>query len=559
MGEIKPRLILLQSEPAGADALTTASEHLNAIFDVIEIRSNPEFIERLKQARPEDLVGLIKSATDTNSHIALESIGEGVVSVTASGDRQWTNRHFDQLDESLQTRATQECGLAAIYFSKDPQASKNETPRRRSTRFTLTDRHWAMTLAPLQDGGAVGILWDMTEKENLQRRLDSINAAGSALMQIDSKAIVNLHVTERLKLLEERIVKSVHDLLDFDNFEIRLLNQKTKQLELVIAINITPLKVGEVIYAKNEGNGISGYVAASGESYICSNVQEDALYREGLDSAKSSLTVPLKLLDTVIGVFNAESYKPGAFNENDRQMAEMFCQHIASAMHILDLLLVERFTTNEQTAQRVLSQLEAPIDDLNMHTEALTGLTIENQKANDAIKGIMKATALIKSRLEAAEHGPRTVLDAEDERQRLEVDPTIQDKRILIADDEPAIRTAVCKVLEQQGCQVTVCGDGNETLKALEIASRADVFFDLVISDIKMPDCSGYDVFQATHQVCADTPVILMTGFGYDPDHSIVRASQEGLGGFLFKPFNRSQLLEAVSRALAQSESDSTH
>ena len=202
---------------------------------------------------------------------------------------------------------------------------------------------------------------------------------------------------------------------------------------------------------------------------------------------------------------------------------------------------------------------EAPIDDLNMHTEALTGLTIENQKANDAIKGIMKATALIKSRLEAAEHGPRTVLDAEDERQRLEVDPTIQDKRILIADDEPAIRTAVCKVLEQQGCQVTVCGDGNETLKALEIASRADVFFDLVITDIKMPNCSGYDVFQATHQVCADTPVILMTGFGYDPDHSIVRASQEGLGGFLFKPFNRSQLLEAVSRALAQSESDSTH
>jgi DNA-binding NtrC family response regulator len=43
-----------------------------------------------------------------------------------------------------------------------------------------------------------------------------------------------------------------------------------------------------------------------------------------------------------------------------------------------------------------------------------------------------------------------------------------------------------------------------------------------------------------------------MTGFGYDPHHSIVRASQEGLQSFLFKPFKVSQLMEVVNRSLAK-------
>ena len=42
-----------------------------------------------------------------------------------------------------------------------------------------------------------------------------------------------------------------------------------------------------------------------------------------------------------------------------------------------------------------------------------------------------------------------------------------------------------------------------------------------------------------------------MTGFGYDPNHSIVRASQEGMQTVLFKPFKTSQLVDAVTQAVA--------
>ena len=46
-----------------------------------------------------------------------------------------------------------------------------------------------------------------------------------------------------------------------------------------------------------------------------------------------------------------------------------------------------------------------------------------------------------------------------------------------------------------------------------------------------MPDKTGYDVFAAARRKSPTVPVILMTGFGYDPNHCIVRASQEGLAG----------------------------
>ena len=76
--------------------------------------------------------------------------------------------------------------------------------------------------------------------------------------------------------------------------------------------------------------------------------------------------------------------------------------------------------------------------------------------------------------------------------------------------------------------------------------------YDLVISDIKMPYRNGYEIFAATRRRSEHTPVILMTGFGYDPHHSIVRASQEGLSSVMFKPFKVDQLLESVRKAFSE-------
>jgi DNA-binding NtrC family response regulator len=92
---------------------------------------------------------------------------------------------------------------------------------------------------------------------------------------------------------------------------------------------------------------------------------------------------------------------------------------------------------------------------------------------------------------------------------------------------------------------VAACG-----LEAMAAVSNPANTFDLVLSDIKMPDKSGYDVFASAHARNPDLPVILMTSFGYDPNHSIVRASQEGLQAVIFKPFRVAQMIAEVRKAL---------
>jgi FixJ family two-component response regulator len=66
-----------------------------------------------------------------------------------------------------------------------------------------------------------------------------------------------------------------------------------------------------------------------------------------------------------------------------------------------------------------------------------------------------------------------------------------------------------------------------------------------------MPDRNGYEVFRAAKELDQPLPVILMTGFGYDPHHSIVRSSQEGLEAFLFKPFQVKQLIEEIHKSFS--------
>ena len=75
--------------------------------------------------------------------------------------------------------------------------------------------------------------------------------------------------------------------------------------------------------------------------------------------------------------------------------------------------------------------------------------------------------------------------------------------------------------------------------------------YDLILSDIKMPKQSGYDIYAYVRQKSPDTPVILMTAFGYDPKHSIVKAKMDGLEVVLFKPFKVTALKSAIRKALS--------
>ena len=70
--------------------------------------------------------------------------------------------------------------------------------------------------------------------------------------------------------------------------------------------------------------------------------------------------------------------------------------------------------------------------------------------------------------------------------------------------------------------------------------------YDAVLVDIRLPDLSGYEAFSKLREAQPKARVVLMTAFGYDPSHAIVKCRQEGLRSILYKPFRIDQLIDAL-------------
>tara|TARA_B100001059_G_scaffold74191_2_gene71744 strand:- start:12569 stop:14167 length:1599 start_codon:yes stop_codon:yes gene_type:complete len=482
---------------------------------------------------------LILDLSDNLPINLLRHVGHAMVLIDEGGLVQWGDQRFQDFPDSIRESITQ--GL-----QQDASQSTIQ-----DGAVTVEGRSfYRLTARPESASQALVVLIEITWMQQQRDRRAALRSAGLAIRDLDRKIVSDLTVADRLRMLEGRIINCIHEELSFDNFEIRLLDQTTQKLELVIAKNLTPLKIGEVIHRGEEGNGISGWVAATGNAYICPDVASDPRYREGLDDAASSLTVPLKMQDQVIGVLNVESLSANAFDQDDLELAEILAHYIADAMHMLDLLVVERFTTREQATRSVLSELDAPFDELNEISKALRGINSDEPAFQEIVDRLVNAASSMKSRVEACMSGPRSILDAEHELQRLQIDEQLSGLHVLVTDDEPRIREEMFRILSQVGCRVTLCENGRDAIDALRQLDRGEGTLDLVVTDIKLPDLTGYEVFSGARSSFPEVPVILMTGFGYDPSHSIVRASQEGVSAVLFKPFRTGQLLDAIKSAL---------
>ena len=118
------------------------------------------------------------------------------------------------------------------------------------------------------------------------------------------------------------------------------------------------------LYALPQNNGVTGFVAATGKSYLCEDTAEDPLYLEGVKGAKSRLTVPLMLHDEVIGTFNVESPEPRAFSESDLQFLEIFGRDVAAALNTLELLVAEQANTTAASVEAIHSAVALPVDEI---------------------------------------------------------------------------------------------------------------------------------------------------------------------------------------------------
>ena len=127
--------------------------------------------------------------------------------------------------------------------------------------------------------------------------------------------------------------------------------------------------------------------------------------------------------------------------------------------------------------------------------------------------------------------------------------PQLRGLQVLVVDADESVRSAAHALLERYGCIVETAHDAGEAVYMVRSLAPG-VSYDCIIADIRLPDMTGYELMVKLQSMMDLVPMVLMTGYGYDPGHSIVKVRQAGLqaDAVLYKPFRLDALLDTVEK-----------
>ena len=382
--------------------------------------------------------------------------------------------------------------------------------------------------------------------EHLQgEKLTAIHQAGQDLGDLSPEDLASLSVEARKELLKARIIHHTQDVLHFQTIEVRLLNERTNCLEPLLNVGMTPEAAARELFAEPHGNGVTGFVAAEGKSYLCRDTATDALYLQGAVGARSSLTVPLTHHDRVLGTFNVESTLPNAFSEQDQQFLELFCRDLAVALNTLELLVFERVTMATEASLVLLRDAAKPVDEILSDIAWLQNKYVGfDPEAAGRLQRMLKQTRTIRQLI----HGigekvaPSSTTPA---MPQVTPRPKLRQKRVLVADAEQSVCQAAHELLGRYGCEVEATNTGDDALAMIR-----SFHYDVVLFDAEMTDLHLITALTQIRDMHPLLPVVIMKGFGYDGAHRMVNARQMGFKLALYKPFKIELLLTELEKAL---------
>jgi GAF domain-containing protein/FixJ family two-component response regulator len=419
-------------------------------------------------------------------------------------------------------------------------------------------RFYQLHAAPISDPPfearhLVIALRDVTHETQQHQKLAAIQDAGRELADLAPDEIFKMPLDERVELIKANILLSTKDLLKFDVVEIRLLNSKTLELVPLLEVGMDQEAAQRKLYALPDGNGVTGFVAATGKSYLCEDTANDKYYLTGVTGAKSSLTVPLKFHNEVIGTFNVESPLPHAFNDADLQFLQTFCRDVAMSLNTLQLLAAQQMDAAQNCAIAIHGQVALPIDqivtDATFVSEHLQDIDPELRARLDKVlasaRGIKDAIQRVGRTLAPTDAVPVS----HDRREYL------RGKRILVVDGDLAVRTSAHALLERHDCIVETAQFGSEA-ESLYRHSLKDGRYHAVIAGVKLPDMSAYDLMMQLKPLVNRVPLILTQAAEWDSGHTVVKCREAGLhpSGWIIKPFKERQLLDTVELIIRWAE-----
>ncbi len=123
-------------------------------------------------------------------------------------------------------------------------------------------------------------------------------------------------------------------------------------------------------------------------------------------------------------------------------------------------------------------------------------------------------------------------------------------KKILVVDDEEAHRLWSFEILKQNGYEVDTCSNAR---KALRLTDETD--YDLIISDLVMPEMSGTDFIKEVYKNRKDQKAIILTGHG-DVETFIESVYDLGVCEYIVKPVETEEFISMVGKLISESDED---
>ncbi len=554
----KPKVLCVLNHD---DAQKDLPERFRDAFEIVPAESP---FAALSDAATQDFdaVYIDSAAAAQLSHLLqseqiLDGMPGGVVMLDPDSTILWSNRQFQEwaVGDSVAGRSFYAALGNPEILGPDFCPFHTALATGKSSFSTVRvegDQYYQAHAAPvLEKGGFPSCLIvtvrDVTAEMLQQQKLDAIHKAGLELSDLTPEEVYKMGVDERIELLKQNILHHTQDLLKFDVVEIRLLNHHSSQLEPLLSIGIDDEAAGRPLYARPQNNGVTGFVAATGKSYLCEDTTEDPLYLQAFQGAKSSLTVPLILHDQVIGTFNVESPKPRAFNESDLQFLELFSRDVALALNTLELMVAQRASTALESVVAIHGAVALPVDEILNDAVNIMECYIGHEKeVVERLQRILKNARDIKQMIHRVgqEMVPAEVVPGDISAGK---HAKLHGLRVLVVDDDTRVRNDAHALLDRYGCAVETAHAGGEAVFMVRNGSPGDRY-DVIIADICLPDMNGHEFLTKLTPLIDPVPLVLMTGFGYDPGHSIVKARKAGLHpkAVLYKPFRLDQLVETI-------------
>jgi len=561
----KPKILFLGDQENGG---AVAFAMLRDLFDTFEVANAKDVPSLLEQG---DYVGVFgageafKSGSDFEqqgwNERVLEDLPDGVALVADDNAIAWCNSRFREL-------IVGDDANGADFFTAlgDPQILGPEfspfnkavvTGESFSTDLRVHEKkYYQLHVAPVSQPKAarrelIAVIRDITREMHRKQKLDAIHQAGIRLTDLKPEEVSEMSVEDRIDLLKSNIIHCTQDLLNFSVVEIRLLEHTTGELTPLLSVGMDQDAAGRSLFAQRQGHGVTGFVAATGQSYLCEDTSEDDLYLSGFEGARSSMTVPLVLHDGVIGTFNVESSEPLAFSENDLVFLEIFARDVAVALNTLELLVAQRADALQKSIEAIHRAVALPIDHiLNDTVQVIENYSGNDTEIKDRLRSILRRARDIRSLIQEvgknmspAEAVP-AVVQSEDQRR-------FEGVRVLVVDADEEMLESAHALLARMGCFVETARTGGHAISMVR-SSPADASYGVIISDVRLPDMTGHNLQVHLKTMMAKVPLVLMQGFGYDPGHSIVKARQDGLHpkAVLYKPFRVDQLLDVIETIL---------